>query len=165
MVFLSEPFCVYGSKIKSWKIAMADHTPIANARQIIDPRVADLVRCGKIRVGLFLPQYTSDRSTGQLTSVWVESARIFASRLGVQLAIVEHSTPPEAIACLKTSTCDLLFLPLDARAADIGDFRTQFSNLTTPCYCQLARQLIALSMRTSPGFVSGPCEIMPQPMN
>jgi hypothetical protein len=36
--------------------------------------------------------------------------------------IVEHATPPEAIACLKSGGCDLLFLPFDARAAQIGDF-------------------------------------------
>jgi polar amino acid transport system substrate-binding protein len=36
--------------------------------------------------------------------------------------IVEHATPPEAIACLKAKACDLMFLPLDARAATIGDF-------------------------------------------
>jgi polar amino acid transport system substrate-binding protein len=35
---------------------------------------------------------------------------------------VEHATPPEAIACLKAGQCDQLFLPLDARAAEIGDF-------------------------------------------
>ena len=87
-----------------------------------DQRVADLVQSGNLRVGLFLPQYTKDSSTGQLSGVWVESARILASRLGVQLTIVEHSTPPEAIASLKSSACDLLFLPLDERAAAIGDF-------------------------------------------
>jgi polar amino acid transport system substrate-binding protein len=87
-----------------------------------DPRVADLVGAGKIRVGLFLPQYVKNPATGELRSVWVETARAFAARVGVQLAIVQHATPPEAIACLKAGACDLLFLPLDARAAEIGDF-------------------------------------------
>ena len=36
--------------------------------------------------------------------------------------MVEHPTPPEAIACLKAGACDLMFLPLDARAAAVGDF-------------------------------------------
>lgn len=103
-------------------VALPVGAPIANAQQVPDSRVADLVRAGKVRVGLFLPQYSKDPATGLAGGVWVESARAFSSRLGVQLAIVEHSTPPEAIACLKTSACDLLFLPLDARAADIGDF-------------------------------------------
>jgi polar amino acid transport system substrate-binding protein len=54
--------------------------------------------------------------------VWVETARAYAARVGVPLVIVEHATPPQAIACLKAGACDQLFLPLDARAAEIGDF-------------------------------------------
>jgi polar amino acid transport system substrate-binding protein len=94
----------------------------AKAQQAPDPRVADIVSTGKVRVGLFLPQYVKNPTTGALRSVWTEVARAFASRIGVQLVIVEHATPPEAIACLKASACDLMFLPLDARAANIGDF-------------------------------------------
>jgi polar amino acid transport system substrate-binding protein len=89
--------------------------------QTTDPRVADLVRAGKLRVGLFLPQYGRGPE-GLKTTVWVEAARAYAARVGVPLVIVEHATPPEAIACLKTGSCDQLFLPLDARAAEIGDF-------------------------------------------
>ena len=42
--------------------------------------------------------------------------------MGVQVVLLEHPTPPLAVACLKAGACDLLFLPLDARAADVGDF-------------------------------------------
>jgi polar amino acid transport system substrate-binding protein len=79
--------------------------------QTTDPRVADLVRAGNLRVGLF-----------QKTRVFVETARAYAARVGVPLVIVEQATPPAAITCLKASNCDLLFLPLDARAAHVGDF-------------------------------------------
>jgi polar amino acid transport system substrate-binding protein len=89
--------------------------------QTADPRVADLVRAGKLHVGLFLPQY-SKGPDGLKTSVWVETARAYAARVGVPLVILEHATPPEAVACLKAGSCDLLFLPLDARATGIGDF-------------------------------------------
>jgi len=89
--------------------------------QTTDLRVADLVRAGKLRVGLFLPQYGKGPD-GLKTTVWVETARAYAARIGVPLVVVEHATPPEAIACLKAGSCDQLFLPLDARAADIGDF-------------------------------------------
>jgi polar amino acid transport system substrate-binding protein len=87
-----------------------------------DPRVADLVAAGRLRVGLFLPQYVKDPATSELRSVWVEIARALAARIGVPLALVPHATPPEAIACLKAGGCDMIFLPLDARAAGIGDF-------------------------------------------
>src|ERR1700750_2747005 len=92
---------------------------IAHA-QTADPRVADLVRAGKLHVGLFLPQYGKGPD-GLKTSVWGENARAYAARVGIPLVIVEHATPPEAVACLKAGACDLLFLPLDARATGIGD--------------------------------------------
>jgi polar amino acid transport system substrate-binding protein len=95
--------------------------PLAVEAQTTDPRVADLVSAGKLRVGLFLPQYIKGPD-GLKTTVWIETARAYAARVGVPLVIVEHATPPEAIACLKAGSCDQLFLPLDARAAEIGDF-------------------------------------------
>jgi polar amino acid transport system substrate-binding protein len=108
--------CVAGILIAfaPWGMAMVE-------AQTTDPRVADLVRAGKLRVGLFLPQYGKGPD-GLKTTVWVETARAYAARVGVPLAIVEHATPPEAIACFKVGACDQLFLPLDARAAEIGDF-------------------------------------------
>lgn len=97
-----------------WVVATAE-------AQTTDPRVADLVRGGKLRVGLFLPQYGKGPD-GLKTTVFVETARAYAARIGVPLVIVEHATPSEAIACLKAGSCDLLFLQFDARAAAIGDF-------------------------------------------
>src|SRR5258705_7112972 len=102
-------------------IALAGGLASIAEAQKADPRVADLVRAGKLRVGLFLPQYGKGPD-GLKTTVWVETARAYAARVGIQLAVVEHATPPEAIACLKAGSCDQLFLPLDARAAEIGDF-------------------------------------------
>ena len=89
--------------------------------QTTDPRVADLVRAGKLRVGLFLPQYGRGPD-GLTTSVWVETARAYAARIGIPLVIVEHETPSQAIACLKSGLCDQLFLPQDERATEIADF-------------------------------------------
>lgn len=97
-------------------------TGTAGAQKAPDPRVADLAQSGRIRVGLFLPQYIKNASTGELKSVWVESARALASRMGIPLVLVEHPTPPEAVACLKSGACDLLFLPFDERSASVGDF-------------------------------------------
>ena len=87
-----------------------------------DPRVADLMQAGRLRVALFPPQYTKDPATGELKSVWVEIARALAARVGVQVVLLEHTTPPEAVACLKAAACDVLFLPYDPRAANVGDF-------------------------------------------
>jgi len=65
--------------------------------QTIDPRVADLVRDGKLRIGLFLPQYGKGPD-GLKTTVFVETGCAYALRIGIPLVIVEHATPPEAIA-------------------------------------------------------------------
>jgi polar amino acid transport system substrate-binding protein len=96
------------------------------ARQAADQRVADLVRAGKVRVGVFPPQYTKDPVTGELRSVWVEIARALAMRIGVQVVFLERPTPSEAVACLKAGACDLLFLPFDTRAGEVGGFSSPF---------------------------------------
>lgn len=103
-------------------LAVALSTVTAAKAQAADPRVADLVKAGKIRVGLFVPQFRKDPKTGEFLGVWAESARALAARIGVALSLVEHPTPPLAIGCLKSGACDLLFLPLDDRAAGVGDF-------------------------------------------
>jgi polar amino acid transport system substrate-binding protein len=92
------------------------------AQPATDSRVADLMQSGKVRVGLFLPQYTKDAASGELKGVWAESARALAARIGIPLVLIEHPTPPQAVACLKSGACDLLFLPFDERSAAVGDF-------------------------------------------
>ena len=101
-------------------------TGTASAQQTPDPRVADLVQAGKVRVGLFPPQYIKDAATGELKGVWGEIARALAARIGVQLVLLEHPTPPKVVECLERSACDLVFLPLDVRAADAGEFSSPF---------------------------------------
>jgi ABC-type amino acid transport substrate-binding protein len=68
-----------------------NHAP---AQQEADPRVADLVRAGTVRIGLFAGQYSRDPATGQPKGVWADVARAFAARVGVRLVLVEHPTPP-----------------------------------------------------------------------
>jgi hypothetical protein len=98
--------------------------------QTTDPRVADLVGAGKLRVGLFLPQYGKGPD-GLKTTVWVETARAYAARVGVPLVIVEHATPPQAIACLKAGACDHCFCH-STRAPPRSEIsRIRFSNSTT----------------------------------
>jgi polar amino acid transport system substrate-binding protein len=98
----------------------------AGAQQGSDPRVADLVRAGKVRIGLFSTQFSKDTATGELRGVRPDMARALAARIGVQLVLLEHQGPPQVIECLKTEACDVVFLPKDARAASIGDFSFPF---------------------------------------
>jgi polar amino acid transport system substrate-binding protein len=103
-------------------VALLVGATFANAQQAPDPRVGDLVRASKVRFGLFVPQYIKDPATGELRGVWSEIAQAFAARIGVQVVLLEHPTPPMAVECLKAGACDLLFLPFDPRAANVGDF-------------------------------------------
>jgi len=66
---------------------------ILNAQQVPDPRVADLVRAGRVRVGLaLLPTFaTKDPVTGELRGVAIDLARALAARLGVEVLPVEYS--------------------------------------------------------------------------
>jgi polar amino acid transport system substrate-binding protein len=96
------------------------------AQQGPDARIADLVKTGKLRVGLFVPQFVKDPATGELKGAFVEVARALAGRIGVELVLLEHPTPPKAIECLKEGLCDAIFLPRDDRAAAVADFSAPY---------------------------------------
>jgi polar amino acid transport system substrate-binding protein len=97
----------------------------AEAQQTADPRVADVVRAGKIRIGLHLPQFVKDPVTGEIHghgtgTVIVPIAQALAARLGVQLQLIGHPAPPALVECLKASLCDVGFLGVDpTRSADV----------------------------------------------
>ena len=94
-----------------------------DAQQAADPRVADLVRAGKLRVALFLPQYTKDPVTGELRGnvVYMEIARALAAHLGIEVQLVGYPTPPTVEECLKAGACDVAFMGINpSRAAEVG---------------------------------------------
>jgi len=102
--------------------ALLATTVTANAQQAPDPRVQDLVRAGKLRAALFLPQFTKNTVTGEIRGDMhlVETARAL-TRLGVELMLVDYPTPIKAVEGLKGSACDVAFLGIDpSRAADVG---------------------------------------------
>lgn len=93
--------------------------------QPADPRVADLVQSGKIRLGLFLPQYVDDPASGALRGVGtgviaIEIARALAARLGVKASLIRLPTPTKAIEALEHGGCDMAFLGIEpTRAAEV----------------------------------------------
>lgn len=97
----------------------------AHAEQATDPRVADLVRAGKVRVGLGVvaPHWAvKDPATGELRGVAVDIARAFATRLGVELVVVEYASPSKVPDGVKTGAWDVGFLGVDPSRAGVVDF-------------------------------------------
>jgi polar amino acid transport system substrate-binding protein len=93
--------------------------------QPADPRIADLVQSGKIRLALFLPQYVDDPASGALRGVGtgviaIEIARALAAQLGIEASLIALPTPTAAVAALKHGTCDMAFLGIEpTRAAEV----------------------------------------------
>jgi polar amino acid transport system substrate-binding protein len=92
-----------------------------------DPRVADLVRAGKVRFGTFPPQYTKDSASGELKGSVVEMMRALAANMGLSAELIELPTPSRLVECLESGTCDIGSLGFDpARADQVGGFTPPF---------------------------------------
>ena len=105
-------------------VALLATTATANAQQATDPRVADLVRAGKLRVATFA--YTKDPLTGEIRglgpgTLTVQIAHALAARLGVEVQLLGYPTPTAVVECLKAGACDVGFLGINSsRAAQVG---------------------------------------------
>jgi polar amino acid transport system substrate-binding protein len=97
----------------------------ATAEQVSDPRIADIVRAGKLRVGIGLANLVSgvkDPATGELRGVAVDIARAFAARIKVEFQPIEYPRPGVVLDGARSGAWDVTFLVIDpARAAD-ADF-------------------------------------------
>jgi polar amino acid transport system substrate-binding protein len=88
-----------------------------------DPRIADLVKAGKMRVALFPPQYVRNSATGELCGVLLEIIRALGARIGVEVVVIERPTPSQAVDCLNGGACDIASLGFDpSRVAQVGGF-------------------------------------------
>jgi len=93
--------------------------------QTADPRVADLIRVGKLRagIGVVAPHWAvKDPQTGELRGVAVDIARALARRIGIELVAVEYPSPPAVLGGLKDSAWDVGFLATDPSRAAVVDF-------------------------------------------
>src|SRR5437660_1673062 len=91
---------------------------LAEAQQTPDPRVADLVQAGKIRVGVHSVMYTKDSQSGELKAasvgiILLDIARALGTRIGVEILPIGHPTIPEMLTCLTTGACDVGFMGPD----------------------------------------------------
>jgi polar amino acid transport system substrate-binding protein len=100
--------------------------PQSQAQWSSDPRVADLVRAGKIRAGLGLGNHASamkDPATGEMSGMAVDLSRALAARIGVILDVVEYPRPGAVFDGAQTDAWDVTFLVIDperSAAADVS---------------------------------------------
>jgi polar amino acid transport system substrate-binding protein len=96
----------------------ATPTDIAMAQQVPDPRIADLVQAGTIRVGMHSFMYTNDPKTGELKGTLsgialLDITRALAAKIGVNIAPIGHPTIPAMLTCVTSGACDLGFMGPD----------------------------------------------------
>ena len=104
-------------------IAWAQHVQAQSAQP--DQRVADLVRAGKIRIGVFptSTQFSKDSKTGEPKGLAMDITRALAARLGVgEVVPVEYPRPTEIVACVKAGGCEFGFIAIDAGRLTEVDF-------------------------------------------
>ena len=107
-------------------------TSLARAQQVGDPRVADLVQAGKIRVGIH-SFYKKDSRTGEPKAVstgiiFLDIARLLGTRIGVEVVPVWHPGVPEMLACVTAGECDVGFMGPDPSRKG-ADFSPPFIQL------------------------------------
>jgi polar amino acid transport system substrate-binding protein len=99
------------------------------AAQPADPRVADLVQAGKIRVGIHT-FYAKDPRTGELKAmssgiIFLDMARRLGARIGIEVVPVWHPGVPEMLACVTAGQCDVGIMGPDPSRAGV-DFSPPF---------------------------------------
>jgi polar amino acid transport system substrate-binding protein len=97
---------------------------LAEAQQASDPRVADLVQAGKIRVGMHSIMYTKDARTGELKAastgiILLDIARTLGAQIGVEVLPIGHPTIPEMLTCVTAGACDVGFMGPDPSRAGV----------------------------------------------
>ena len=86
---------------------------MTQAKPSADPRIADIVKRGEIRVALYVPQYSRDPATGELRGWTIDLVAALGARMGVKGVPVEHPTPPQAVASVASGNCDTSILGVE----------------------------------------------------
>ena len=107
--------------------SFAQHSP--------DPRVADIVQSGALRVGLGLGSLTTatrNPATGEVKGPALELGRALAARIGIPFVPVEYPRPGAVIDGLRGNAWDISILIVDPVRAEQVDFSNPFmqSDLT-----------------------------------
>jgi polar amino acid transport system substrate-binding protein len=110
-------------------IVVAVGVSTIHAQQSADPRVADIVHAGKLRVGLGVGSPVlalKHPATGEVRGPALDLARALAKKIGVEVALVEYPRPGAVLAGLKNDEWDLTFLVADPAREAEADFSTPY---------------------------------------
>ena len=76
------------------------------SRANADPRMADVLKAGKLRIGVFPSFQFSRDAAGKPRGLALDIANAISKQLGIaEVVVVEHPTPPQVIACVKSGDC------------------------------------------------------------
>jgi polar amino acid transport system substrate-binding protein len=95
---------------------------MAQTQQTADPRVADLVQAGRVRVALHVPLYKKDPATGRLSGWPIDLIAALGARVGVQGVPVEHPNPAESLMSVASGSCDCGIIGIEAERATKIDY-------------------------------------------
>jgi polar amino acid transport system substrate-binding protein len=124
---------------------------MTDAAHATDPRVADLKRAGKVRVALYLPQYTNDPGTGALRGWAVDLVHALGADLGVTGVPVENPHPPAAMACLKSGAADAAMLGIVASRGAEVDFSPPLVEADYSCLIPAGSAIRSVADADCPG--------------
>jgi len=106
-------------------LALALGTGTSFAQPSPDPRVADLVQSGVLRIGVGLGSLTTavkNPATGEVRGPALELGRALAARIGIRPVPVEYPRPGAVIDGLRANAWDVAILIIDPVRAEQVDF-------------------------------------------
>jgi ABC-type amino acid transport substrate-binding protein len=124
-------------------VAFAACVLAVQAQQAPDPRVADLVQSGKLRVALGLGSPVlamKDPKSGEVRGPALDLARALATKIGVELKPVEYPRPGAILAGVKNNEWDVTFLVADPARSAEADFSPPYIQSDLRIWYRLAPQ-------------------------
>jgi polar amino acid transport system substrate-binding protein len=90
-----------------------------------DDRVADIVKAGKLRVGIGIgapPIAIKDSTTGELRGPSIDLGRALAERIGVEAVFIEYPRPGAVVDGVRSNAWDVAFLAYDPSRTELVDY-------------------------------------------